>query len=85
MPGMTSTVTGLIERSEVIKAINDYLSGEGDTITRADVIRLINLYLSGQSADEGDRDALVALYNATGGPNWTNNSGWLTDAPFSTH
>ena len=38
---------GTIERSEVIKAINDYLSGEGDPITRAKVIRLINLYLSG--------------------------------------
>ncbi len=37
---------GSIDRSEVISAINDYLSGEG-TITRADVIRLINLYLSG--------------------------------------
>ena len=26
-----------------------------------------------------DRAALVALYNATDGPNWTNNTGWLTD------
>ena len=30
----------------------------------------------------GDRDALVALYNATDGLNWTNNSRWLTDAPI---
>ena len=37
---------GSIDRSEVISAISDYLSGEG-AITRADVIRLINLYLSG--------------------------------------
>ncbi len=27
-------------------------------------------------------DALVALYNATNGPNWTNNENWLSDAPF---
>ena len=41
---------GKIDRSEVIKAITDYLSGEGDTITRSEVIRLINLYLSGPPA-----------------------------------
>ena len=27
-----------------------------------------------------DRDALVALYNATDGPNWKRNTYWLTDA-----
>ena len=37
---------GRIDRSEVIAAINDYLTGLG-SITRSDVIRLINLYLSG--------------------------------------
>ena len=26
----------------------------------------------------GDRDALVALYNATGGPDWTRNDNWLS-------
>ena len=29
-----------------------------------------------------DRDVLVALYNATSGDNWTNNTNWLTDAPL---
>ena len=29
-----------------------------------------------------DRKALVALYNATGGANWTNNTNWLTTAPI---
>ena len=28
----------------------------------------------------GDRDVLVALYEATGGPNWIKNDNWLTDA-----
>ena len=41
---------GMIDISEVIKAINDYLSGEGDPITIAEVIKLINLYLSGPPA-----------------------------------
>ena len=37
---------GTIDKSEVLKAINDYLFGEGDdTIGKADVLRLINLYL----------------------------------------
>ena len=29
-----------------------------------------------------DEAALVALYNATDGPNWRNNTNWLTDAPL---
>ena len=29
-----------------------------------------------------DRAALVALYNATDGPNWVNNENWLNDAPL---
>ena len=29
-----------------------------------------------------DRAALVALYDATGGPNWNHNDNWLTDAPL---
>ena len=33
------------------------------------------------SSSPAERAALVALYNATGGPNWTNNGNWLTDAP----
>ena len=29
-----------------------------------------------------DREALVALYNATGGPRWTNRGGWLSGEPL---
>ena len=29
-----------------------------------------------------ERAALIALYEATDGPNWVNNDGWLTDAPL---
>ena len=40
-------VNGL-DKSEVLKAINDYLFGEGDAaITKTDVLSLINLYLFG--------------------------------------
>ena len=29
-----------------------------------------------------DREVLVRLYNATGGPGWSNSSNWLSDAPL---
>ena len=38
----------MIDKNEVINAINDYLFGEGDAaISKSDVIKLINLYLFG--------------------------------------
>ena len=33
-------------------------------------------------ATSSDRDALVALYNATDGANWKNSKNWLSDAPI---
>ena len=35
-----------------------------------------------QADPSTDRDALVALYNATDGDNWTNNANWLSDEPL---
>ncbi len=35
-----------------------------------------------QDSVAGDRAALVALYHATGGPNWTLKKNWLTNAPL---
>ena len=37
---------------------------------------------SGITVAYPDRAALVALYEATGGPDWVNNDNWLTDAPL---
>ena len=34
------------------------------------------------AAPMSDRDILVALYEATDGPNWLNSENWLTDAPL---
>ena len=34
------------------------------------------------TSEATDREALVALYNATDGPNWTNNTNWLSDEPL---
>ena len=35
-----------------------------------------------QTSPETDREALVALYNATGGPDWLNSENWLSDVPI---
>ena len=40
----------------------------------------VNTVVSGSAAS--DRAVLVALYNATDGPNWRNNNNWLTDEPM---
>ena len=34
------------------------------------------------SSARSDRDALIAFYNATDGPNWMRNDNWLTSAPI---
>ena len=34
------------------------------------------------TVENPDRAALVALYEATDGPNWTDNTNWLSDAPL---
>ena len=35
------------------------------------------------SATNPDRAALVALYNATGGANWTHSANWLSEEPLN--
>ena len=44
---------------------------------------LINVY-DQEAAAAAERAALVALYEATDGPNWTDNMNWLSDRPLST-
>ena len=57
----------MIDKAEVIAAINDYLFGEGDqAISKAEVIELINLYLFGPSTPHnrpGAPEGLTAAGN----------------------
>ena len=46
------------------------------------VSTLCALPVFAQSAVERDRAALVALYNATDGPNWVLRTNWLSDEPL---
>ena len=39
---------------------------------------------AGSTASQSDRDALVALFDATGGADWTNKANWRTTAPIGT-
>ena len=43
---------------------------------------VVNCGIGGGGQPNPDRDALVALYNATNGDNWTNNTNWLSDRPL---
>ena len=72
---------GQINKPEVIAAVRDYLGGQ---ITKAQVVEVIRHYIIGPPtpAPPVDRATLVALYNATDGPNWTNNHNWLSEAPI---
>ena len=36
-----------------------------------------------QTSSETDREALIVLYNATGGPNWNRKDNWLSDVPIN--
>ena len=66
----------------------------GTALTRLLAIAVVGILLTisftpstanalGTGPADIDRAALVALYNATDGPNWNNNTNWLTDAPIS--
>ena len=77
--------SGGIGRTGIIAAIRDYFGGN---ITRGQAIAVIRLYFStpaepGSGTPEGDRAALVALHNATGGPSWERNNNWLSEVPIS--
>ena len=77
--------SGGIGRTETIAAIRDYFDGN---INRGQAIAVIRLYFAtpaepGPGTPEGDRAALVALHNATGGPNWERNNNWLSEVPIS--
>ena len=59
-------VTGVDEGTATITATEGDYSGTAEITT----------------VENTDRTALVALYEATDGPNWIDNTNWLTDAPL---
>ena len=57
-------------------------SGDAPTATNTPVPAATTAPPAASGSVKTDREALVALYNATNGPNWTNNYNWLSDAPL---
>ena len=55
------------------------VAGEADTQNNCSAA--VTLSVARGFSLSSDRDALVALYEATDGPNWTNNTNWLSDKP----
>ena len=46
-------------------------------------VAIVEVYrIASAGENNPDREALTAFYNATDGPNWTNNTNWLTNAPL---
>ena len=58
--------------------------GSGDAPTGTDAPEAADATAppAASGSDETDREALVALYNATDGENWDESDNWLSDAPL---
>ena len=67
--------TGLLAGLLLIAACQDGL------IESAPAVREVEQQAALVVLQELDREALVALYDSTSGPNWSRNANWLTDAP----
>ena len=70
MSGRSLTVTGVAEGTATV------------TVTATDPDGLTATQTVAVTVENPDRAALVALYEATSGPDWLNKHGWLTDAPL---
>ena len=86
-PGPTADIPATVD-AQVAKAL-DALPTPAPTLTPAPTPTLTpaptpTLTPAPTPAPSGvsDREALVILYNATGGPQWDNNENWLSDRPL---
>ncbi len=86
---------GVVDVSDFLLFIGVFGTSSGDATYNAlmdmnssgsidvgDFLLFIALFGTTCEQTDPDRDALVALYNATNGPNWTNNTNWLSDKPL---
>ena len=65
------------------RQVSDCASPPGDPVDPGDPGGPDGPDDSDDPTDSGDREVLVALYNATDGPNWRRRNNWLSDLPLS--
>lgn len=80
--GITVDITGTINGKE--QTIRKQTQ-KSITVTRSVIFSFAAVDTDAELEPEGptDRDVLIALYDATNGDNWTNNTNWCTNAPLS--
>ena len=80
--GITVDITGTINGKE--QTIRKQTQ-KSITVTRSVISSFAAVDTDAELEPEGptDRDILIALYDATNGDNWTDNTNWCTDAPLS--
>ena len=70
----------------------EVITADGKVMTKSNSGLVINRSMVRPTSDVefvpdevlGDREALIAFYNATDGPNWTDNTNWCSDEPLDT-
>ena len=79
----TGTVTGLTGGAEYLGIVVAFHVTANGPQTPYGVASPVAVRSAADASAATDRAALVALYNGTGGPNWTDNTNWLTGAPLN--
>ena len=90
--------SGVVDFADFLQFVSVFGSATGDdnfqakfdfdgsgAVDFADFLQFVNVF--GQTVPDtdsvdGDRAALIALYNATGGDNWKEKTNWLSDKPL---
>ena len=75
--GAASAARIPVRGHRVVRTAHRFVPGSGWTGLRSTKVQ------ARSALSISEREALVALYEATDGPNWTNSENWLTDAPLA--
>lgn len=79
LSGSVPTVLTQLNDLTILDLSNNNLTGLLPTFSQSVAVNVDGNSISNGSIELGaeEKEALIALYNATGGDNWTNNTGWL--------